>query len=91
MIFYLETYKEFKHKIEKILNEFSKPERHKKALENILNIYAFVIISPNREIIKQFNLHLLIKEKKLKNKFNKKGKALYNERYKRLMKLNEYF
>jgi hypothetical protein len=48
MIFYLETYKEFKHKIEKILNEFSKPKRHKTTLENLLYICALTIISPNR-------------------------------------------
>jgi hypothetical protein len=65
MTFYLETYKEFKHKIEKILNESSKPERHKTALENHLNIYALVIISPKGEIIKQFNLHLHVKEKNI--------------------------
>jgi hypothetical protein len=60
----LEIYKEFKHKIEKILNEFSKPERHKTALENDLYICSLAIISPKREIIKQFNLHLLVKEEK---------------------------
>jgi hypothetical protein len=65
MIFYLETYKEFKHKIAKILNEFSKPERHKSDLENQLYICALAIINPKREIIKQFNLHLLVKEKNI--------------------------
>jgi hypothetical protein len=57
----LETYREFKHKIEKVLNEFSKPERHNAALENHLYICALAIISPKSEIIKQFNLHLLVK------------------------------
>jgi hypothetical protein len=65
MIFYLETYKEFKYKIEKILNEFSKHERQKKALENHLHIYALAIISPKTEIIKQFSLLLLVKEKNI--------------------------
>jgi hypothetical protein len=51
-------------KLKKILNEFSKPERHKTAQEKHLCNYALVIISPKREIIKQFNLHLIVKEKK---------------------------
>jgi hypothetical protein len=65
MIFYLETHREFKHKIEKILNEFSKPERHNIALENHLYICTLVIITLKEEIIKQFKLHLLVKEKNI--------------------------